>query len=437
MNILLIAIGSHGDVHPFVGLGRRLRERGHRVTVVANPHFAELITRNDLAFEGVGTADDYRQAATEPDLWHPIKGTRMVFAWGVAPLIRPVYDLIERTMRSDASGETVIAASSLGLGARLAEEKLGARVAMVHLSPVILRSLHETARYPGVAMPRWMPRWLKGALFALGDRFVIDPGLVPALNAMRSELGLPPIRRVLKEWIHSPRLTIGMFPDWFAPVQPDWPASVRLTGFPLYDERGLDPLSPTLLKFLEDGPAPIAFTPGSAMWVGRPFFQASADACRALGRRGLLLSRHREHIPENLPPGVIHVDYAPFSELLPRCAALVHHGGIGTSSQALAAGIPQLVMPMAHDQMDNADRLRKLGVARVVLPKQYPVRVAAELRALLDSCETHERGRAVAERFVGVDAIGVTCDLIEALGPASRIATPVKRGGKEACLPAL
>ena len=72
------------------------------------------------------------------------------------------------------------------------------------------------------------------------------------------------------------------------------------------------------------------------------------------GRRGLLLSRHREHIPRTLPSDVRHVEYAPFSELLPRCAALVHHGGIGTSAQALAAGVPQLIMPMGHDQPDNS-----------------------------------------------------------------------------------
>ena len=145
----------------------------------------------------------------------------------------------------------------------------------------------------------------------------------------------------------------------------------RLTGFPLYDEGDVAPLSADLQRFLEAGDPPIAFTPGSANWQGRHFLTESAGACRLLGRRGILLTRHREHVPDPLPPGVIHVDFAPFSRLLPRCAAVVHHGGIGSAAQGLAAGVPQLAMPMAHDQLDNATRLKRLGVARWVAQKAF------------------------------------------------------------------
>src|SRR6185436_13395214 len=93
--------------------------------------------------------------------------------------------------------------------------------------------------------------------------------------------------------------------------------------------------------------------------------------CALLGRRGILLTRHREQVPDNLPREVIHIDYAPFSQLLPRCAALVHHGGIGTSAQALASGVPQLVTPFTHDQPDNAARLKRLGGAEVLPSSRY------------------------------------------------------------------
>src|SRR5439155_15601643 len=111
----------------------------------------------------------------------------------------------------------------------------------------------------------------------------------------------------------------------------------------------------------------------------------SADACRRLGRRGLLLTRHRDHLPTTLPPGVIHVHYAPFSQLLPRCAAFVHHGGIGSSAQALASGVRQLVTPFTHDQPDNASRLKRLGVAAVIPARKYTAgRIAGALQMLLD-----------------------------------------------------
>ena len=150
-----------------------------------------------------------------------------------------------------------------------------------------------------------------------------------------------------------------------------------------------------------------------------------------LGRRGILLTRHREQVPANLPPGVIHADFAPFSELLPRCAALVHHGGIGTSSQGLAAGIPQLVMPHAHDQPDNAARMVKLGVAKKLEPRQFkPKRVAREMNELLQSQEVARCCKEVAARFVGLDPLEETCDLIEEV--AEQNGSPRRHGSTEA-----
>jgi len=175
-------------------------------------------------------------------------------------------------------------------------------------------------------------------------------------------------------------------------------------------------LGKRLAAYVAAGEAPIAFTPGSAMFQGRKFFEESVAACELLGKRGLLLTRHYEHLPAKLPPNVRHVEFAPFSQLLPRCAALVHHGGIGTCSQALKAGVRQLVVPHAHDQPDNAARLVRLGVARKIEVKGYRrERIATTLGELLKSTEVRDKCKEVAERFVGDDAIGKTCDLVEQL----------------------
>jgi UDP:flavonoid glycosyltransferase YjiC (YdhE family) len=140
-----------------------------------------------------------------------------------------------------------------------------------------------------------------------------------------------------------------------------------------------------------------------------------------LKRRGLLLTRHTDHLPPDLPPGVIHVPYAPFSELLPRCAALVHHGGIGTMSQALAAGVPQIIQPMSHDQPDNAERVTRLGVgAELPVKKFRGPRVAETLRTLIESPDVAAKCKVVAERFVNARPIEQTCDLIEGLAVADR-----------------
>ena len=183
--------------------------------------------------------------------------------------------------------------------------------------------------------------------------------VVPGLNEWRRELGLPPVTRVFRDWIHSPQRVIGLFPDWFGVPQSDWPASLRLAGFPLFDDHRPTELAPSLRRFLDDGPPPVLFTPGTANQAAARFFRAGVDAAESLGRRALLLTRYTGHLPK-LPPTAHHEPFVPLSDVLPRCAALVSHGGIGTLAQGLAAGVPQLTMPMGFDRPDNATRLEGL-----------------------------------------------------------------------------
>jgi rhamnosyltransferase subunit B len=416
VNVLLFALGSHGDVHPFVGLGIRLRERGHHVAVATNEYFKPLVEHARLEYIECGTAAEYTKLATNPDLWHPTKSLRAVFG-GTARYLRPMYEIARAFA---ARGDAVVAASSLAIGARIAHDKHGFPLASVHLSPSIFQSVHEPPTLPGLNLfTPWAPRWLMRGLFGAING-VVDSVIAPPVNDLRRELGLPPVRGIIRDYWHAPQRVIALFPDWYAARQPDWPAQTRLSGFPLYDEPDLSPISPELDRFIEAGDPrmpPIAFTPGSAMWQGRKFFDASVDACVRLNRRGLLLTRHRDHLPETLPPNVIHVHYAPFSRLLPRCAAFVHHAGIGSTAQALAAGVPQLLTPFTHDQPDNSARVVRLGCGVIVKPSRYTGdRVAAALATLVADPRVAAACAQVKSRFAGVDAIGQTCDLIEQLG---------------------
>ncbi len=224
--------------------------------------------------------------------------------------------------------------------------------------------------------------------------------------------------RVFKEWLHSPRRVIGLFPEWFASIQPDWPPQLRLTGFPLYDEPDEHALSPGLQAFLDGGSPPILFTPGSANRAASQFFAAALEATRRLGRRALFLTRYPEQLPALLGPDVWHEPYVPFSQVLPRCAAIVHHGGIGTCAQGLAAGVPQLTMPLGFDQPDNTTRLWRLGVGRWVRPHLFHgERVAAELAALLGDSRVAERCGHWAQEMRGSDPLAETCALLETLLP--------------------
>ncbi len=411
MHAILITLGSFGDVQPFVGLGTRLRDRGHDVLLVTNEYFRPMVEQAGLAFAPLSTIDVYRELLDCPDMWHPTRGFRVVFQRGVASTVKPMYELI---MQRYVPGKTLVVGSTLALGARVAQDRHGIPTATIHLSPAIIRSFERPPRLPGAILPRGAPTFLRKAMWALADRLIIDPIAAPAVNELRRELGLPRVRSLLDQWIHSPDLTIGLFPDWFAPPASDWPRQVRLTGFPLFDRIGLEPTPPDLLHFLDDGPPPIVFTAGSAMAHGQAFFQSAVEICRLLDRRGLLLARYDQQIPRDLPATVRHVAYAPFSDLLPRCCAIVHHGGIGTTSQALRAGIPQLLVPMSHDQLDNAQRVKDLGVGDAIASSRFNAKRAAKLlRALLDSADTQARCRQIAQRFTNTDPLAETCTLLE------------------------
>ena len=272
---------------------------------------------------------------------------------------------------------------------------------------------------PGVYLPPWVPLWARrlhrGALRWLADRSFVE------LNRLRRRVGLAPARDIAGGWWNSPALTVGLFPEWFSGRPADWPDSVRTTGFALYDEADVTPLGDELARFIDDagadtGAAPLAITFGSAMTQGARLFAAAADACARLGRPGLLLTRHPEQLPSRLPSHVVHVPYAPFSMLLPRVAALVHHGGIGTMSQAFAAGTPQLVVPLAHDQFDNGHRAARLDAGATIARRDADGdALAGALEALLADRRIARGAQAVARRVAGDDGLARTCDLLEAM----------------------
>jgi UDP:flavonoid glycosyltransferase YjiC (YdhE family) len=432
MDVLLVAFGSAGDVFPLVGLGAALRGRGHRVTALmpaafqpsaraAGLGFAALPRRERVKAEPAGGPARRALAAVlrqfRPERLPGVRRWRKLARPStLLPMLRPVYDFIAR---HHVPGRTVVVAVGAALGARVARDRLPVRLVTAHLAPAHLRSARQPPRVPPLAPPRWAPPWAARAAYRLADALILDPTLAGPVNALRAELGLPPVRRVLDGWRHSPDGVLGLFPDWFAPPQPDWPPGTRLAGFPLHDDAGRVGVPAWVEAFLAGGEPPLVFTPGSAAHDERRFFAESAEACRRLGRRALFLTRFRDQLPARLPEGVRHVDYLPFSRVLPRAAALVHHGGVGTASQALAAAVPQVVAPAKHDQWDNAERLARLGVARVLPPRRYRAEaVAPALAGLLGSPEVTRRCQELSWQVDGARALAAACEAVEGLGGA-------------------
>ena len=413
MHAILTPVGSAGDVLPFVMLGRELRRRGHRVTVMAVDVFRDVIGSAGLAFASAGSREEFEETTRNPELWDPRRGPRVVFR-EIVRHMRRGYAVLEQLY---VPGDSLLVGHSLSVHTRVFEETHSAAAATVHLAPGVFRSDFRQAVLPsGQDISSW-PIWAKRTLWWAIDRFAIDPLIVPELNAWRATLGVAPMSRIFKSWINSPQLVLGLFPEWFGTPQPDWPPQLRLTGFVLSDEIGRELSAPEqerLERFLNAGAPPVVFTPGSANQHAVEFFQAATEAAARAGRRALLVTPYREHLPATLPAEIGHFPYVPFSTLFPRVAAVVHHGGIGTSAQGLAAGVPQVVTPMGFDQPDNAARLKRLDVAEIVYPKAFraPV-VAAALNRVLSSEDTRVACQRIRGRMDPDAALRRACDLLE------------------------
>lgn len=412
-HFLLLPVGSHGDVHPFVGIGAGLAARGHRVTMITAEPFRAVAEQSGLEFVGTVSAADYQQVMDHPDLWHPRRGMRVLFDRErtaryyplVGPLIRDRYE----------PGKTVALGGTLAFVARAAQERFGIPYATVHLQPMSCCSVADPPVDSTGLDGTWLPRPLIRAAYWCAEKWVTDPLMAPTLNDYRRTLGLPPVKRVLTKWSPSPQRVIGLFPDWFGPI-PDGGPAFRHAGFALFDDAVGRRTPDDLAEFLAAGPPPVIFSFGSAMRHGRPYFEAAVEACRLLGIRGVLLGKSGEQIPPHLPPNVRHADYAPFSEVFPRAACVVHHGGIGTSAQAMRAGVPQLVMPLAYDQADNAARMRRLGVGATLFPKRFTGPAVAErLKSLMGDEGVKRAAEAAGERVRGDDGVATACRLVEEL----------------------
>lgn len=414
MHALLVTLGTDGDVYPYAALGARLRARGHRVTLVAGEPYRGMAADHGLEFQALVSTAENDEAFGHPDLWHPLKAAWVLARWGVRFLPRQ-YELLADLARAD---DAVLVASPGVLPARLVQEKLGRPMASVILQPWMLPSVLAPQVMPGPPYPRWAPRWVGHLYWRLLDT-VVDVLVGPHLNRLRCALGLKPVRRVCRHWL-SPELAIGLFPDWYGPPPADWPPQLRLAGFPLEERRPGAALAPEVREWCRAGEAPVAVTFGTGMRHGTALFRAAAEACARLGRRALLLTRHADQLPAPLPPEVRHCPFAPFEQLFPHCAAVIHHGGVGTVARALAAGTPQLIVPLAFDQPDNAARVRRLGAGDSLRPAHADgVRIAATLAGLLTP-QSRARCRDVAARFAHQDGLGVAARWVEELMLARR-----------------
>lgn len=424
MKVLIATAGSHGDVLPYIALGKEMLLRGHEVVFYANPFFAHYLKDSGFRFVPIGLVEDHLAVWSDKNGKQPFKAFHHVSKYYFG-LCRPYYDAMLSEL---IEGETISVGHPMMLATRFLQETHGVPTATVHLAPVPFRSLS----YPSKLLPIWvtpkMPKLIKNMAWNAMDRLYFDPNVNKPLNEMRRTFGLKPVHKIFRKWICEADAVVALFPDWFAVEPSDWPVPVNFAGFPLPTHHAEQQLPPEVEAFLQAGDPPVMFTAGTASAMAQDFFATSIKACVRGKIRGIMLTPYDDQMPENLPEGIVHFKFVPYHLLLPRLAAIVHHGGIGTTSLALQAGVPQLIRPVAYDQFDNANRIvNMLGVGKQLFTATYTSRtVAYVLRKMIKDVKIRERCRSYAQNLTqDTRAIEKACDAILNIGPVpARVSLP-------------
>jgi rhamnosyltransferase subunit B len=284
--------------------------------------------------------------------------------------------------------------------ARAKKQRPDMKVIAMYLAPANMRTYDAPSSIGPLNIPTWMPRAVRKWLWNVIDKRFIDPVLLPYLNEVRRQHDLTPVGNFIDHMQSIADCSIALFPTWFCRQKSEWPKPMYSANFQLYDPNEAQGLSSEMTEFLEKGEAPIIFTPGTANRQATKYFKHALDATQRLGRRAIFLTLFPEQIPNNLPDSILWQPYHPLIHLLPYAAAIVHHGGIGTTAEALRAGIPQLIIPMAHDQFDNAFRVQAFGVGDFIFHSRLNTRkLYTTLKYLLASKSVHLKCRKIAGYF--------------------------------------
>jgi UDP:flavonoid glycosyltransferase YjiC (YdhE family) len=413
MRWLLTSWGSHGDLHPFLALGRGLLARGHQVTLVGHPDWAAETEIAGLRFVSTGEPSREDFIKNHPDVLSMKWGGLVSLHTLVHRAIAPGFDHVLAALLAETSSHDAIIAHHFAFPAPIAAELSGLPFATVSLAPGVVPSAWSL---PGANFGRAGT----GPLGRLGNQFIWSSGglvsramVDPVVNQLRAKHGLRPIRDAVFS-AHSLRLNLQLYSEHFAPRPPDWSTEKKIAGFCYYDPPDAPKLSREIEDFLARGEPPILFTLGSVA-VENPgaFYQDAVTALTALELRGILLIGPEKNRPANLTPDILALPYAPYGLLMPRVCAVVHQCGIGTLSHTLRAGVPSIACPFAFDQPNNARRLEALGVARLILPHQ---RNAESIRAALDSLlksDAPSRAQRLGQLIRAEDGIASACEILE------------------------
>jgi len=415
VRVLLTTIGSAGDVHPYIAVGIELRRRGHDVLLMTNPYFESRVRGAGLEFAALGTREEYLGAIADPRLVSPRVSGRFVVNELVLNRAREHFVATRRAIREFRPHAALRHIISFGPDWALQREHIP--TACASLTPLFWFSPDDPGAF-GAFSPQVRLAWLWRAALPWARRyagFVFDR----RVDALRVECGLERRRDAFAHGLKGDGVKLGLWSPTFRAATPGDPPDATICGFCVYDAHPEHTQEESELEaFVSRGEPPLVFTLGSSVvHHAGDFYERARVASQRLGRRCVLLvgssdvAKTREHVSSD----AVHVaSYARYSTLFPRAAAVIHHGGVGTTAQGLRAGSPQLILPHANDEFDNALRAARLSVAMRATPGAS-VRTLTKTLTLLLAGEAATAARRVAQAMVADDGPARASDAIERL----------------------
>lgn len=420
MRIILSNIGTLGDINPLIAIALELKSRGHAPVMALPEVYESRIRPLGLEFHVIRPNIDPANSVLVEMVYDVKHGTEHGLRNFLFPSLRQTYeDLLHAATQPERADLLLL--GELNYAGPLVAEITGIPWASYVLAPMSFFSAFDPPvlpPYPRLARAdKAVPGM--GRVIKRLARFTSRKWPEPIYD-LRRELGLPRGANPLFDAKHSPYLVLALFSRALGVEQKDWPANTRITGFCFYDaDSGNSKLPPQLDEFLGAGEAPVVFTLGSAaVLAAGKFYEHSARAAIKAGVRAVLLigTDARNRPTQALPDSICVAEYAPYSALFSRASMVVHQGGVGTTAQCLRAGKPMLIMPYSHDQPDNARRMRRLKVARVIKRDDYtPVRVARKICSILEEPKFARRAQSAARKLANEDGVAAACEALEEL----------------------
>ena len=418
MNVVISTHGSGGDIVPFVGIAHKLKLAGANVTFLVNEVFREMLEFYDFNVIDISSKSQYLTFNGDSRIWSGnYDSTKIGFENILKPQIEASYEYIAQL--EDKKNTLVIGIEPFFNGALLAAKKFSMKSVYIYLWPKAIPSLLSPPAPISWGVPNLAPKnFIAGYAMSIRQReakYIQSQDYFWELNGFRRHNGLQVIKDLCtNQLFEDDNLQIGLFPSWFGMPSQDWPINLNMVGFPDFKKTHKKNDLRSLDKFLLKNPKPIVFTSGTAVFDTENIFTVGRSVCESLGIPGVFVGGDKEFAKEFVSDLCIYIEYADFDQLFPEASLIVHHGGIGTLSQAIRAGVPQLIRPLSFDQPDNAQRIKKLGLGDYILPKKFKVkRVIKIIKKIFKSQTIKEKTIFFSHVTKKNSAIEYTCDLIE------------------------